>query len=89
MLHARRADANAVWHLELEDVGEVAVDVDLEGDLLRVLTLIADPQVFMDPAADDPVPLDRDGRTVAEPSGRQRPKDTGGVIIDDTAGEDS
>jgi len=73
-LHARRADTDAGFLLELEDVGEVASEVEQERELLCRFAVIANPQVLVDPAADDAVPLQRDGRVVTEPRGRQVPK---------------
>jgi hypothetical protein len=73
--------------LELENVREVAPEGDVEGDVLLDLGVIANPEILMDAARDDPVTLDRDRRVRADADERRRPVDASRVVVDHATGQ--
>lgn len=72
-----------VGRLEFEDVGEVAPEGELNREALRDLGVVADPDVFVDAAGDDPVALDRERRVRPDALDRGRSEDAGRVVVDD------
>src|SRR5215472_233947 len=75
------------WVLDLEEIGEVSAEAQLQLQVCGQRTVVGDDQILVDAVRDKPIPPHRHGGVLADTRSGQRGVNAGGVVVDDAAAQ--